>query len=360
MRSFVSGALLALVTALPSGASARPLVCLPPVFDGGLRLHPLPTPRVYWLPLLLRQHELCWRPDDEVRVAVFGNSAVYGLPLPADQTFESAVNRNLDAKGIRAHLFNLGFVTSYQVKDALILHDALAYEPDVVVFALSLSDFQHVAPMPFKSVVEFFDRNRAALKEMIVHPPKGLEEPLMRFAQTRHKPPELWAQVRLNEFGRYMRAAARTNALWLQTELHSPPAPPVFKTAKRRKTYDCDQVQLSFETNFADWQQWNILAELERLQRERNIKVLVVGWPIAYEPVGDCYSFRYPRAAVRDFLPWISAQTKERGLAFVDLHDLLPPELFVDSIHVTAAGHQRIAAALEPVLEPLLRRAAAR
>ena len=44
-----------------------------------------------------------------------------------------------------------------------------------------------------------------------------------------------------------------------------------------------------------------------------------------------------------------------RGLGYVDLHDLLPPELFVDSLHVTAEGHHRIAEQLAPVVETMLR-----
>jgi len=103
-------------------ALARPSFCLPPVFDRGLRLHPLPAPKVYWLELLFRQHEICWRKPaspDELRVALVGNSAMYGFPLAVEDSFAYRMNDDFVRRGVPAHVFNLGFVTTYQVKDAL-------------------------------------------------------------------------------------------------------------------------------------------------------------------------------------------------------------------------------------------------
>src|SRR2546426_105394 len=90
-----SAVLLALTAARP--VAAAPALCLPPVFDGGRRLHQMPAPRVYWLQLLLRQHELCWRPParpDELRVVLGGNSAMFGFPLPVEETFGYLLNES--------------------------------------------------------------------------------------------------------------------------------------------------------------------------------------------------------------------------------------------------------------------------
>jgi lysophospholipase L1-like esterase len=43
-------------------------------------------------------------------------------------------------------------------------------------------------------------------------------------------------------------------------------------------------------------------------------------------------------------------------LTYVDLHDLLRPHEFLDSLHLTAEGNRRVAAALAPVVENVLRR----
>src|SRR5262249_3476460 len=49
------------------------------------------------------------------------------------------------------------------------------------------------------------------------------------------------------------------------------------------------------------------------------------------------------------------ADTAERGLAYVDLHDLLRPDEFLDSLHLTAEGNRRVAAALAPAVLNVLR-----
>src|SRR5262245_5810935 len=106
--------LLVLTAFMPAPAHARPWLCLPPAFDQGRRLHPLPNPDVYWLEIMLRQHELCWRAPrtpNELRVLLLGSSAVYGFPLPVEETLSGYLNDHFARTGTPAHMFNLGFVT---------------------------------------------------------------------------------------------------------------------------------------------------------------------------------------------------------------------------------------------------------
>jgi hypothetical protein len=109
---------------------------------------------------------------------------------------------------------------------------------------------------------------------------------------------------------------------------------------------------------FDHWRSWNILAYLEELHRSRGVEVLVVNWPVAHEPVGDCYNVRYPNAGLAEFRDWVREETRARGLAHLDLQDLLPADEFIDSLHVTAAGHARIAAALGPIVRTVAARRA--
>ena len=106
-------------------------LCLPPIFDDGLRLHPRPVPQVFWLELLLRQHEICWyRPASarERRIAVFGNSTVYGFPLAAEESFTALLNQHFEARRVRARLFNLGFVAaSYMMREPQVFVGAALF-----------------------------------------------------------------------------------------------------------------------------------------------------------------------------------------------------------------------------------------
>src|SRR6185503_4423070 len=96
-RSRILPALASLMLAAAAApAGATPRLCLPPAFDGGQRLFSLPSPYVFWLAPLLRQHELCWRrpaSPDERRIVLIGNSAVYGYPLEAERTMSAVLNQ---------------------------------------------------------------------------------------------------------------------------------------------------------------------------------------------------------------------------------------------------------------------------
>src|SRR5262249_40025164 len=129
------GVVVTLAASARVGAAARPRFCLPPVFDGGQRLHPVPVPSVLWLQLLLRTHELCWRQPanpNEAHIVIGGSSTVFGHPLPVEQTFESLLNQHFTEAGIDAHIFNLAFVFPYQLRDAVIFHALLPYQPDLI------------------------------------------------------------------------------------------------------------------------------------------------------------------------------------------------------------------------------------
>jgi hypothetical protein len=348
---------LALLAVAPRPLAARPSICLPPVFDGGQRIHPQ-TPSVFWLELLLRQHELCWRTParpDELRVVLAGNSAIYGFPLPVEKSIAFLLNRDFAARGVPAHVYNLAYVTTYQLKDAVILHEALDYEPDVIVYPLTLSEFHHVAPILWAGLSELFVSNRDTVASFRADPPAGLGEPFRAYRAEYEPRLPRRLFMHLRETGTFLRLAVRRNAEWLSERLGSPvPGPPTPKMTGRQSRYNCGATKRKFSTHFSDWWTWNILAYLEQIRRSRGVEVVVVNWPVAHEPVADCYNVRYPANAMARFNAWLRDEAAARGLHYVDLHDLLPSDAFLDSLHVGADGHRQVAEQLERALAPLL------
>jgi hypothetical protein len=231
----------------------------------------------------------------------------------------------------------------------------LEYGLDVIVYPVTLAEFRHIAPMPFPTPARFFNANFRRVKEMMAVGPPGLAEPIARYGQWLEGRPESYDRMdQLREGGLYLRAAAAAAAEAIADRVNSPRRVPPSKSKGRQTSYDCDEVKRLVATGYRDYQDWNVLAYLEDVQRTRGVRVLMIHWPIAYEPVDDCYSVRYTKAAAADFLAWLRTDAEARGLAFLDLHDLLPPELFLDSLHVSAAGHHLIADEIARALEPIL------
>lgn len=362
LRLLLRGAALCALLA-PSSAAARPRLCLPPVYEGGRRLHQMPSPSVSWLELAMRQHELCWRRSDpgEVRIALLGSSAVFGFPLSVEQTFGALVNDHFGERGTAARLYNLAWVNPYQLRDAMILHEALRYDTNVVVYAITPSDFVHQAPVIWPTLLSFFASNSDVLAAFVADPPPGLAEPVSTYGRWLNNNPSnhgLWPRFR--ETGRFVRTASRIYAQSAARALHpAAPLPPA-KQRHRQTQYDCSRTHADVERSLRQFADWNVLAYLEQERRRSGIEVLVVHWPIAHEPVEDCYNVRFTEQIVPAFEAWLSAETAKRGLHYLDLHDLLPSDRFLDSVHVGAEGHALIAARVAEALDPLVERTARR
>jgi GDSL-like Lipase/Acylhydrolase family len=335
-----------------SAATPRP-VCLPPLFEGGARLHPLTDVRLMWLEPLLRQHEVCWRDQpDEQRVMLFGNSAVFGFPLPVEQSFGALLNAHFAAAHVPAHLFNLAWVYTYQVRDALIMHEALRYDPDVIVYPITLGDMVHVAPMLW--LAGFFESNVEPLTDMAEAPPPGLGEPFARY-QSFERGQGIVRRLfnRLRDVGLSLRLMIHRHAVVLTQRIATLP-PEAAPPAETGGAYDCARTLSLAADRFRDWRDWSMPAYLASLRAHSGAAMLLINWPIAHEPNGECYNVRYSNALVAQFNEWLAAEAQRYGLAYLDLHDLLPPSDFIDSLHITPAGQQRIAARVAAELDPIV------
>jgi len=357
-----ASSLLVLVLVASGVAGAAPRLCLPPAYDGGRRLHLAPSPDAYWLGTALRQHELCWRrgPADEERVLLLGNSAVFGHDLPADQTVAELMSRELARRGVNAHVFNAAWVTSYQLKDALILNEALRYEPDAIVWTVSPMDLTHRAPVLQEAMNAFFQANADELRRFIDERPAGLEEPLERYRPVAAVEPLVRPWRRLRQLGRFTQSAVRQYGATLTAALaptaRAAPRPPAKGKRLGPSYYDCAAVTRRWKAHFTGWQEWNALAWLEALQNERGIPVLVVAWPVAPVLRWGCYNQFYPMEFPSAVTTWLAEETSRRGLAYLDLQRIVPVSEFADWTHLGADAHARLAARLVPAVARLLGR----
>jgi hypothetical protein len=100
---------------------------------------------LYSLEAMVASHKLAGTPKaaDELRVLVIGDSSVWGFLLRNQDTLTAALNAaNLHAAdGRRVIFYNLGHPTISLTKDLMILDEAMQYEPDLILWPVTLEAF---------------------------------------------------------------------------------------------------------------------------------------------------------------------------------------------------------------------------
>lgn len=315
---------------------------------------------VLWLNLLLRQHEICWREPQsspETRIFAIGNSAIYGFPWPPELSAVALINRKFVQQGVPAHLFNLGLMYTYQVKEAMVLSEALRYEPDFIVYGVTLDDLGHLAPFPYLPVSAFFDANSRTVDRLAADPPPSFAQPFQRYREAQAqdvRPYAAWIEFR--EIGTFVRLAVQQTAKALRKKLFPAYLDPMLPVTKGSPPYRCRDVIPSFHEKYANWQDWSMLEFLADVKTKTGVEVLIVNWPVAHYPRGKCYNVRYPAAAFREYVAWMEEKAEDLGLEYLDLHDLLMRREFVDSIHPTARGQRKVAQRLGAKITAILNR----
>ena len=115
---------------------------------------------LYNLEAMFASHELIRRPKppDEFRVILIGDSSTWGFLLPAGQTLAAYLNAGADLSGSgtsgsnnpkgltggkQVRFYNLGYPVMSLTKDLLILSYALRYQPDLIVWLVTLESFPY-------------------------------------------------------------------------------------------------------------------------------------------------------------------------------------------------------------------------
>jgi hypothetical protein len=85
------------------------------------------------------------KPANEYRVLVIGDSATWGFLLKPDQTLTANINKAgytlEDGRQVRA--YNLGYPVMSLTKDLVILSKAVQYQPDLIVWPVTLESFPY-------------------------------------------------------------------------------------------------------------------------------------------------------------------------------------------------------------------------
>ncbi len=294
----------------------------------------------YNLPAMFASHVIA-RPkaSDEFRVMIVGDSGTWGWLLDNKDTLAGQINAQhlTTADGKRVVAYNLGYPVLALTKDALILDEALKYQPDLIVWPVTLESFPRAKQL-FPSIVQ---NNAARVRSLIERYQLNLDPHDARFVD-----PDFW--------GKTIMGQRRDLADWLRLQVLG------FSWAATR----IDQAlpaeiklrQSDFEKDVS-WQDFrepvtltendlafDVLGAGLKMAGDApyGVPVLIINEPmfISRGQNSDLrYNSFYPRWAYDQYHELLNSKAAAGSWHYLDLWDSIAPAEFTDTpVHLTPNG----------------------
>lgn len=297
---------------------------------------------------LLASHEIEGSPaqEDEFRLVLVGDSSVWGYLQQPDQTLAAHINEAgwMTPDGRRVRAFNFGYPTLALAKDLLFLERALDYQPDLILWFVTLESMPWITQLDAPLLQYNPDLTRALIERYDL--PMDPQDD--RFAA------DGWLE-------RTIVGQRRDIADWLRLQLYGVLWAATGIDHEIPETYTPRMEDLEDDSGFHGFGPGELSASdlafsiLEAgIESAGDIPIMVVNEPIFISGGLNSdvrYNFYYPRWAFDQYRAELSQQSLEHGWRLVDMWDALPADLFTDSaIHYTPEGVEQIIDQLELVL----------
>jgi hypothetical protein len=278
------------------------------------------------------------RSQDEYRIILIGDSSTWGILLKPEETLAGLINAKdtqCGTKTIRA--YNLGYPTLSLTKDILLMEQAMQYDPDLIIWSVTLEAFPIGKQLKSPLVENNLDRI-IQLKEtydLQIDIPI-LDDPYSSFlkksiiGQRRN----LADLLRLQLYG----------GMWAATGIDQ-----VYPS-----NFDHAQIDLEKDDTFDGWSprilakedlSFNILETGAKIAG--NIPVLLLNEPILISNGVNSdirYNFYYPRWVYDQYRVLLDNYIEGTSIQYLDLWDIVPKSEFTNSaIHLTPIGEKILA-----------------
>ena len=312
------------------------------LFPGRLRLPYGDNPQqsynlsLYNLEAMLASHHLAGTPKapDEFRVIFIGDSATWGYLLPPEDTLTAQINAAnwTTADGRRVRAYNLGYPVMSLTKDLLLLQRAMAYEPDLLVWPLTLESF----PQDKQLFPPLLQNNALAVRRLILtyNLNQDINDPVLQDEN-------FWARSLIGQ-RRNLADLIRLQLygiMWAATGIDHH-IPPDFTPRMEDLPADLLFHELSPPDLRASDLAFDVLAAGAQLTGDTPLLVVNEPMFISQGENSDIrYNFFYPRWAYDDYRRLLADWTTAQNLPYLDLWDLVPGSEFTNSaVHMTAEG----------------------
>jgi len=307
---------------------------------------------LYNLDAMFASHRITGTPKkaDEFRVFVIGDSSVWGTLLKPEETLSARLDTLAltTSDGRKMRFFNFGYPTVSLTKDVMLLEKAMQYQPDLIIWLVTLEAFpwdkQYTSPLVENNIQTV--QNSAELH--------GVNLPLL--SKQKDVVPVVWDNTivyRRRELADLIRLQFY-GVLWAATEIDQeyfenyPPA-----------QRDFEIEDLSFHDFTAGQMTRDDLA-FQVLDWGSKVAgatpILVVNEPMLISTGENSeirYNFFYTKWAYDQYREWLSERSKNSSWSYLDTWNLVPEDEFTNSaIHLTPTGSWALA---EEIAKTLLR-----
>jgi hypothetical protein len=308
---------------------------------------------LYDLEAMFASHEINAgvKPEDEYRIILIGDSATWGTLLYPKDTLSELINQDglTTGGGKRVRAYNLAYPTMSLTKDLMILEKALNYNPDLVLWPVTLESF----PIGIQIETPLIANNPQCVQPLIQRLNLPLEVNSDAFIYD-----TFWGRTLIGR-RRAIFDALRLQfygVMWAATGID--------------QTYpdDVEPAQRDFEADDDEFYGWTsgplpldqlaVDALSAGTELAGEIPVLVVNEPILISEGENSdvrYNFFYPRWAYDQYRLALTERSMYADWEYVDLWNIIQQEEFTNSaVHLTSEGSHMYYQALKPTLMRLI------
>ena len=269
--------------------------------------------------------------EQTLRVALIGDSSAWGTLLRPEETLCGQLNGRTLPDGRVIDCCNLAYPTLSLAKDYLILNRAMRYEPDLILWSMTMESF----PADKQGENELIKANRD--EYISIFPEKAENEN----TQTNVTPVAFISDQR------------RKTADWLRLQLYGLMWAGTGIDQDYPEEYPAAQTDLEADKSYhgiegplpEEMLSWDILEK--GVKRAGSIPLILINEPMLISNGENSeirYNYYYPRQAYDSWHQGLLTRAEENGWHLLDLWDSLDTEAFTNSaIHYNAESAKRLA-----------------
>ncbi len=297
---------------------------------------------LYNLPAMVGSHEIINdKSDDEFRVFIIGDSGTWGWFLENEDTLASQINdgdyQTVQGQTIRA--YNLGYPVMSLAKDLMILDAVMKFDPDLIVWPVTLESFPQEKQL-FSPIVQ---NNPERIRRLIEAYNLSLDPEDSRFQDTDFLNKTVVGQrrnladlFRLQLYGFSWAATGIDQAIPEEIPL-------------RKSDFEADLSWQNYEESVT-FSESDLAFEVLEAGHELagNVPILLINEPMFVSSGENSdlrYNSFYPRWAYDQYRNMLENKASKNEWNFVDMWDMIAPEEFTDTpVHLTPEGTGLMAA----------------